>query len=269
MSMRVTRIARRLAGIVAVGAVASATLAPGALGGSIYTVPVELSFDGSGTYYVHYSFDDTAKGGCTSDTTATLTLSWKDRNSFGDYQAIPRPAASGAIAIGVVSGPGTFKVKGTETAGDNCSIAVHPSCNGDLKAGHDASGLSYSVPAEGQNGDKDVFTWHSPFKLDTSVHCDGTNDQSDAGFAGGAMKIFNESVASAITAKLERDDSAVISGNTFTGTVGESALAGSKGDCTADAQALFPGPKASCTQTLSWTGTVKLKGHPNPMAPGQ
>lgn len=268
MSTRVTQIARRLTGLLAVVTLASATVAPGALGNSIYTVPVDLSFDGTGTYFVHYTFDDTAKGGCTSDTTATLSLSWKDRNSFGDYEAAMRPAASGAIAIRVVEGPGTFKVKGTETAGDNCSVAVHPSCHGDLKAGHDPSGLSYSVPAVEQASEKDVFTWQSPFKLDTSVHCDGTNDQSDAGFAGGAMKIFNESVASTITAKLERDDSDVISGNAFTETVGQGALDGSKGDCTADAQALLPGPKASCTQTLTWTGTVTLKALRGGLPPG-
>jgi hypothetical protein len=203
MGTRVQRNIRRLIRLLVVGALALATFAPGALGNSVYTVPVTLSFEGSGTYFVHYSFDDTAKGGCTSDTTATLTLSWKDRSSFGDFQEIPRPAASGSSAISVKSGPGTFKVKETETAGDNCSIVVHPSCNGELKAGHDPSGLTYKVPAEGTDDDKDVFTWHSPFKLDRSVHCDGTDDQSGAGFAGGAMKIFNESVASTITAKIE------------------------------------------------------------------
>jgi hypothetical protein len=246
---------RLVTGAVAVVLVAC-VVAPAAFGsGSPTPMPLALRFKGTGTYTIHYYISGKQDGGCTEDGGATFNLDWKDRTDWSNFQG-GHAAQSGGLTFSIY-GPGWIHAKWTLTGGENCSTTEKPTCDTELRLARPFPYISFDVPLDTGGTAQDSFKWPAPFSLDENPGC----PMFAAGLPAIPIKLFDQTVASTITADVSLPNSDVVSGKANTKSFGEPSLKGDVADCKSALSALFDGAAKveSCAQTLAWTATTLIQ----------
>jgi hypothetical protein len=229
-----------------VAAVALAALVPRA---SAAAPGISVVFKGTGTYFVHQYVNGTNNGGCTLTTNDTFTLTWETDYTVSEPNP-PDTRVAGTVPGKVTVGPGTFALTGDATGGDNCSTTVPTDCHGTLPTASSAPTMTYGV---GQG--EDTFNPQS-FSLPSggTPKCDGQQDQSESGLVNNDIRVYVNYVKASMMDALVHAADTLVRSSGLSATVSN---AGSPpGDCSSYLAPFYSPAQYTCSQTLSWTGTV-------------
>jgi hypothetical protein len=208
-------------------------------------IPVKVTFTATGSASIDESYVS-SDGNCTVQSQDSFPLSWE-----ADFRTT---LTNGKLAggTGTLAGPpGSFAFSATSSGTQGCDQVAPlaaPPCSGPLSATAPPT-LGVSTAGAGDNGPQNVEV--APIPALSAPSCPKPE------FPERDFSVFNASLPGATTGEATIPAGALTEGATFTTTVGSGAAPTQmSGDCSGVGQ--IPQGMTACTQSLSWSGTLKV-----------